>query len=95
MNKKLIIGTAVGIAALAAIAAAKKDSAVSAAKPTMWDKMREGFEQMPEDFPPRIMFDNIAVIRANSERIVELLAKGRMPHDARELTEDIEVIPAN
>lgn len=71
MNKKLLIGAAAGCAALAAITATKKKT--SGPKPTMWDKMREGMEQMPEDFPPRIMFDNVEATRANTERILELL----------------------
>ena len=71
MNKKLIIGAVAGSAVFAAVAAAKTQSA--GPKPTMWDKMREGMEEMPEDFPPRIMFDNVEATRANSERILELL----------------------
>lgn len=74
MSKKLIIG-AVGVcAALAAIAASNKQP--TGPKPTMWDKMREGMESMPEDFPPRVMFDNIASTRENTERILEILDNG-------------------
>ena len=42
---------------------------------TMWQKMQEGMEAMPEDFPPRAMFDNVAATRENTERILEILGK--------------------
>ena len=30
-------------------------------------------EEMPEDFPPRIMFDNIEATKANTDEILTLL----------------------
>jgi citrate synthase len=39
----------------------------------MFEKMREGMESLPEDFPPVVMFNNVAATRENSERILELL----------------------
>lgn len=85
MDKRLIIGAAAGCVAMAAIAAKKNRSAEP--KPNMWDKMREGMEQMPEDFPPRVMFENVETTRANSEQILDLLQKQKSPKD------DIEVVP--
>jgi hypothetical protein len=48
---------------------------VAKPKPSIWEKMREGMEAMPEDFPPRVMFDNVAAIRENTEQILEALEK--------------------
>jgi len=45
-------------------------------QPSMWDKMRQHMEDMPEDFPPRVMFDNVAAVRENTERILEILGEG-------------------
>jgi hypothetical protein len=92
MNKKLIVGAVVGCAAVAAIAATKNRSADP--KPTMWDKMREGMEEMPEDFPPRVMFDNVEATRENSERILTLLEEQRDSEDAI-TADDIELIHTN
>ncbi len=39
----------------------------------MWDKMRQFMDDMPEDFPPRIMFDSLAATRENTERILAIL----------------------
>jgi hypothetical protein len=86
MNKKLIIGAAIGCAAVAVVAATKK--APAGPKPSMWDKMREGMEEMPEDFPPRVMFDNVEAARINTEKILERLDDSQSPKD------DIEVIHA-
>jgi hypothetical protein len=36
-------------------------------------------ERMPENAPPKWMFRNISAIRANSERILELLEAERAP----------------
>lgn len=41
----------------------------------MFEKMQAGLEAMPEDFPPRVMFDNVAATRENSERILDLVEK--------------------
>ena len=73
MNKKLIIGVGVGFLIAAGIAAAKKGS--SGPSPDMWAKMREKMEEMPEDFPPRVMFDNLEATRANTDEILSLLRR--------------------
>jgi hypothetical protein len=46
----------------------------AAPKPTIWQKMQEGMEAMPEDFPPRVMFDNVEAVRENTDRILEMLS---------------------
>jgi hypothetical protein len=38
--------------------------------------MQEKMESMPEDFPPRVMFDNIAAICEDTKQTLELLEKG-------------------
>ena len=43
----------------------------------MFEKMQAGMEAMPDDFPPVVMFNNVAATRENSERILELLEKDR------------------
>lgn len=84
MNKKLVIGAAAGLAVGAAIAAGRK--CASGPTPTMWEKMRERMEEMPEDFPPRIMFDNVQATRANTEEILTLL-RADSPQD-----DDVDVM---
>ena len=42
-----------------------------------WDRMRQRMEEMPEDFPPRVMFDNIERTRTATERILEILERDR------------------
>jgi hypothetical protein len=86
MNKKLLIAAVGGCAVVACVAAANKNKSQHGPKPTMWDKMREGMEEMPEDFPPRMMFDNIETAKANTEEILALLRKESPQHD------DIEVM---
>jgi len=39
-------------------------------------------ERMPEDAPPKWMFRNIAAIRENTDRILELLEKEPVPTTA-------------
>lgn len=72
MNKKLILIPLGGCAVAAAIAAAAKQSS-SGPKPEVWEKMRAKMEEMPEDFPPRVMYDNVEAARVNTEKILELL----------------------
>ena len=73
MDKKVLVGAAAGCAAVTAVIAAKNRPA--GPKPTMWDKVREGMEEMPEDFPPRVMFDNVESARNNTEEILERLER--------------------
>ena len=87
MNKKLLIGAVAGGTAVAGIAATKKSQ--SEPKTTMWDKMRQHMEEMPEDFPPRIMFDNLEATKDNTEEILNLLRK-----ESRQ-REDLQVVSSN
>lgn len=41
-----------------------------------WEKR---FESMPDNAPPKWMFRNISAIRANTERILELLSEEPTP----------------
>lgn len=43
----------------------------------MFEKMQAGMDSMPDDFPPVVMFNNVAATRENSERILELLEADR------------------
>jgi hypothetical protein len=45
-------------------------------RPDIWTRMEQKMAQMPETFPPRVMFDNIAAIREQNTRILELLEQG-------------------
>ena len=69
--KKVAVLMLVCAAVCAAVKVRKRQSA--GPRPSMWDKMREGMEAMPEDFPPRVMFDNVATVRENTERILKIL----------------------
>jgi hypothetical protein len=85
MSKKLMIGVGVGFLMAAGIAAAKKGQ--SGPSPDMWTKMRAKMEEMPEDFPPRVMFDNIEATKANTEEILSLLRReGSKQVDADAMT---------
>ena len=80
MNKKLIIGIVAGFVVVAAVAAAKKGP--PSPPPDMWAKMRAKMEEMPEDFPPRMMFDNVQATRANTDEILSLLRRERSDAEA-------------
>ncbi len=73
MSKKLLIGVGVGFVVAAGIAAATKGQC--GPSPDMWTKMREKMDEMPEDCPPRVMFDNVEATRANTEEILTLLRR--------------------
>ena len=66
----LLAGVAIGAACVAVVARQRQ---TGAERPSKWDRMRQRMEQMPEDFPPRMMFENVETTRANTERILELL----------------------
>ena len=66
----LVVG---GIAGAAAALVALKLRTVGDTKEAMAHKMREHLESMPEDFPPRMMFDNLAAVRENTEKILRIL----------------------
>lgn len=71
MSKKWITAAAIGCAAC--VVWALRNRQQSEERPRMWDKMRQFIDDMPEDFPPRIMFDNLAATRENTERILAIL----------------------
>ncbi len=87
MNKKLIVGALAGVAAIAAISVAKNKSAEPTPKASVWEKMRAGMEDMPKDFPLRVMLDSVEAIRMNSDRIVDLLEKRQSPNLVRDESE--------
>ena len=73
----LIIVPLAGLIAIGAIARRKVRACEGegAERPDIWARMEERMAQMPETFPPRVMFDNIAAIREQTTRILELLDK--------------------
>ena len=79
MKKWLIIALlaagAVGLIRLADRRQAE-GRAEDTSRPTVWDKLRAQMEEMPEDFPPRVMFDNVANTNETTQRILEILEKG-------------------
>ncbi len=83
--KKWLVIVAVGAAAACAIVASRRRSAETQ-RPTMWEKMRARMEEMPEDFPPRIMFDNAQAARENTERILEILEQPAVVPESEQLT---------
>jgi len=70
MDKKWFVVAALG--AVAAVLVLRKRPE-RGPRPTMWDKMSKAMEEMPEDFPPRVMFENIAATRSNTERLLQIL----------------------
>ena len=84
MNKKLLIGAFAGSALVAGIVALNKRD--SEPKPTIWEKMTKGMEEMPEDFPPRIMFDNLEATKANTAKILALI------ETEKRQTDDVEAM---
>ncbi len=74
MNKKLMLGLAAGVA-VGACAAACGGRCKQGPSPDMWAKMREKMEEMPKDFPPRVMFDDVEQTKANTEEILALLRR--------------------
>lgn len=72
MKKALIL---MALAAVAWAVMLLRKSPSGGARSTMWQKMQESMEAMPQDFPPRAMFDNVAATRENTERILEILGE--------------------
>ena len=68
MNKKLILAAAAGCAFLVL-----RSRTETGEQPTKWEKMSRLMDEMPEDFPPRVMFNNLAATRENSEQILAIL----------------------
>ena len=71
MSKKWLVGAVIGAVVVAAAVSAAKNQ--GGPKPSRWDKMREFMDEMPDDFPPRVMFANVEAIRANTDEMLELL----------------------
>ena len=77
MRKALIVaGVIVGLALLARRAARGLGGC----------NFAEMIDRMPEDAPPKWMFRNISAIRANTERILELLDTARGPAPGERLS---------
>ena len=87
MTKKLLIAAA-GACAVAACAAAAAKKCAGADRTDRWERMRKRMDEMPADFPPRVMFDNVAATRANTEEILDLLREEPANPD------EIAVVPA-
>lgn len=68
MKRSLLLGAAVVGGVLLAARGARRCGGID------FERM---IERMPEDAPPKWMFRNIAAIRENSERILELLEAER------------------
>ena len=77
MKKSLVLIAAGAAVAGGAVAARKFAAACSYddRRAAMWDRMRQHMEEMPEDFPPRIMFDNVQRARENTDQILEILER--------------------
>ena len=86
MKKLAVVGLVAG-AVLAVILGMRKrrpsespqerEERKAAKRREMFEKMQAGMDAMPDDFPPVVMFNNVAATRENSERILELLEKDR------------------
>ncbi|MEE9472689.1 MAG: hypothetical protein V3W36_03750 [Acidimicrobiia bacterium] len=86
MKKLAVLGVVAG-AILAAILLAKKSQTSTSPEErearkvekrrAMFEKMQAGMAAMPEDFPPVVMFNNVAATRENSERMLKLLEEDR------------------
>jgi hypothetical protein len=74
----IVVGVVVGLAALARRAGCKMGS-------LDWEK---AFERMPDNAPPKWMFQNISAIRENTQRSLELLQQQAAsgPEDASSTT---------
>ncbi len=86
MKKLAVVGVVAGVAVAASLMAKKRQQPESseevearkaAKRREMFEKMQAGMAAMPDDFPPVVMFNNVAAIRENSDRILELLEQDR------------------
>lgn len=86
MKKLAVVGVVTGVAVAASLLAKKRQQSESseevyarkaAKRREMFEKMQAGMAAMPDDFPPVVMFNNVAAIRENSDRIRELLEEDR------------------
>jgi len=72
----LVVG---GIAGAAGALVTLRLRAEGDPKEAMAHRMREHLESMPEDFPPRMMLDNLVAARANTEKILQILGDQGTP----------------
>ena len=86
MKKLAVSGFAAGAVLVVVLLVKKSQSSVSPEerearqlekRREIFEKIQAGMAALPEDFPPVVMFNNVAAIRENSERILELLEKDR------------------
>ena len=85
--KKAVVGGLIGGAVVAAVFMAKKAQSTGSAEEReanradkrreMFAKMQAGMEAMPDDFPPVVLFNNVAAIRETTEGILHLLEDDR------------------
>ena len=81
--KKAIVGGLIGGAVVVAVVASKKaqspvspeeqEASRAQKRREMFTKMQAGFEAMPDDFPPVVLFNNVAAIRETTEAILQRL----------------------
>jgi hypothetical protein len=86
MKKLAVFGLAAGVVLAVVLLVRKSQSSGSPEerearraekRRQMFEKMQAGMEALPEDFPPVVLFNNVAATRETSERILELLEKDR------------------
>lgn len=80
----MLVLLAVGAVGLARLASRRE---AESSRPTIWDKLGAQMEEMPEDFPPRVMFDNVAKTEEATQRILNIL-------EERDVEEEPELIVA-
>ena len=86
MKKLAVVGLVAGVVLAVNLLVKKRQQSESleereerkaAKRREMFEKMQAGMDAMPDDFPPVVMFHNVAATRENSERILELLEEDR------------------
>jgi hypothetical protein len=80
MDKKVLIGVVAGGVLIGCVVAQRRRSgstpgASHQTRGLMEDRMRRRMDRMPEDFPPRIVRDYVPAIKADTERILDLLSE--------------------
>lgn len=79
--KKVLMGVAAGAAVVVVYTKAKRHA--GGMGEIMSDKMHRCMEELPENAPPRVMFDNLSTTRTNTDKILALLEE-RPVTDVRE-----------
>lgn len=82
MKKGVVLGVIVGAVAIA-IAAGKasqtsttpqeREAQKARKREEMFKKFQANWQEMPDDFPPVVFFDNVAAIRENTDEILRRL----------------------